>query len=141
MEILLYLSAIIAALALVLIAVYLIITLKTVMNKTTQITNTIERTEKKIDSVSSKAETLMNKADSIADDAQNKLKAFDGVAESVGQLKASIHYMDQSLNEVSERLQSQGKPDKAMKDTLKWGDTAISLFGKYKNFKKKQDTK
>lgn len=140
MVILLYASAVIAALSLVLIAVYLIITLKNVMSSVKQIKHTIERAETKVNSVTDKAQTLMEKADTIAEDAQNKLQTFDGVADAAGQLKSSMHYMEESLDEVSNRLNKQGKPTKAMTDTLKWGDTAISLFGKYKNYKKRQPT-
>ena len=141
MEILLYASAIIAALALVLIAVYVIIALKTVMKQANQITDLLTSTEKKVTAVTTRADTLMSKAESLTEDAQHKMDAFNGLTDAFGQLKASMHYMDESLQAVSERFNKQGEPNKAMRDTLKWGDTALSLFSKYKNYKNKQAAK
>lgn len=141
MEILLYASAVIAALSLVLIAIYIVKTLKTVSSKAGQISESISRVEKKVNGLTSKSETLVNKANNIAEDAQNKLQAFNGVAESASQLKSSMQHVDESINKVSEKFIYQGTPSKKMRETLKWGDTVISLIKKYKGYKNSQTAK
>ncbi|GKV57952.1 hypothetical protein NCCP2222_38990 [Sporosarcina sp. NCCP-2222] len=106
MEILLYVSAIIAALSLLLIAVFVIITLKSAKQMLGDMSETMKRVETKIGKVTTESERLMDKTNDIAADVELKVKSLDGLQASAANLSKTTEHMNRSFNELSKEIAS-----------------------------------
>lgn len=106
MEILLYVSAIIAALSLLLIAIFIVITLKNAKQTMNEVSETLKRVETKIGGITDETEKLMNKTNQIAENAETKLEAFNGLSQSAKNLSSSSHYLNESIQSVSNQIKT-----------------------------------
>ena len=80
MDFLLYASALIAALSLLLIAIFVVITLKSAKQTMGDVSETLKRVENKIGSITKQSEELLEKTNQIAKDAELKMQNFDSLS-------------------------------------------------------------
>ncbi|HJF32145.1 MAG TPA: DUF948 domain-containing protein [Sporosarcina psychrophila] len=104
MEILLYVSAIIGALSLLLIAIFVIITLKSAKQTIGEVSETLKRVETKLGGITEKSEQLMEKTNRIAEDAENKLQSLNSLSDSAKNLGNSTDHMNKSILAISEEV-------------------------------------
>lgn len=104
MEILLYISAFVAALSLLLIAIFVIITLKSAKTTMGEVSETLKRVETKISGITEKTEQLMEKTNEIALDAEQKLTSFDSLKVSAENFGQSATHMNESIQQVSTKI-------------------------------------
>lgn len=104
MEFLLYISAIIAALSFLLIAIFVILTLKSAKQTMTEVSETLKRVETKISGITEKTESLMTKTNEIAADAEKKLQSFDTLTKSAENLGHTADYINKSIRDVSNQV-------------------------------------
>ena len=104
MEILLYASAIIAALSLLLIAVFVVITLKSAKQAIGEVSETLKRVETKLGGITEKSEQLMEKTNRIAEDAENKLQTLNSLSLSAKNLGDSTEHMNKSIRAISDEV-------------------------------------
>ncbi|MHA6260836.1 DUF948 domain-containing protein [Sporosarcina sp. CAU 1771] len=104
MEFLLYASALIAALSLLLIAIFVIITLKSAKQTMADVSKTLERVETKLGGITEKTESLLMKTNEIAEDAERKMQSIDVLAKSAENLGHSAGFMNKSIKDVATQV-------------------------------------
>lgn len=122
MEILLYASALIAALSLLLIAIFVVITLKSAKQTIGEVSETLKRVETKIGGITEKSEQLLEKTNQITTDAELKIQSFESLTSSAKDLGNSAGYMDNSIKQISDKV---ANPPKKYLDIMQQA-TAIS---------------
>lgn len=109
MEIILYVSALIAALSLLLIAIFVVKTLKSAKQTIGEVSDTLKRMETNLGGITEKTNRLMEKTNDIADDAYMKLQTFDRFTNSAKDLGQATEYIDQSVRQISDQVANQPK--------------------------------
>lgn len=136
MEILLYASAVIAALSLLLIAIYVIIALKSAKQTMKDVSDTISRMETKLNGVTVKSESLMDKTNQIAADVENKLQRLEGLSRSADNLNQSTNHLNRSFETLSTEIEN---PSRKYKDLMQKAslltETASRMYYKVKKEK------
>lgn len=102
MEILLYVSALIASLSLLFIVIFVIITLKSAKQTMGEVSETLKRVETKLTGITEQSEQLMEKTNRIADDAENKLQTLNSLSDSAKKLGNSTDHMNRSILAISD---------------------------------------
>ena len=137
MEILLYVSAIIAALSLLLIAIFVVTTLKSAKQTMSEVSETLKRVETKLGGVTEKSEQLMEKTNKIAEDAEIKLQTFDSLSHSAKELGNSKTYIDQSLRQMSDKV---ANPPKKYADVMQQATALTEVVSRlYYGFKREKE--
>lgn len=138
MEILLYASAIIAALSLLLIAVFVIITLKSAKKTMIDVSETLKRVETKLGGITEKSEQLMEKTNRIADDAEGKLQTLNSLSVSAKNLGESTDHMNQSIRALSSEVAT---PPEKYRDMMEKAtvltETAARVYYRFKRQQQK----
>ena len=104
METLLYISAAIAALSLLLIAIFVVITLKSAKQTIGEVSETLKRVETRVTGVTQKAESLVDRTNGIAEDAEQKLQAFDSFTESAKNMENTTNQLQTSFQDVAQQV-------------------------------------
>lgn len=137
MEILLYVSAIIAALSLLLIAIFVIMTLKSAKQMLGDMSETMKRLETKIGKVTTESERLMAKTNDIAADVELKVKSLDGLQASAANLTKTTEHMNRSFDELSKEIAS---PPKKYVDLMEKATVLTETISRiYSIFKKRSN--
>lgn len=137
MEFLLYASAIIAAVSLLLIAIFVVITLKSAKQTMGDISETLKRVDSKIGGITKKSEELLEKTNQIAYDAELKLQSFEGLSTTAKDLKQTTNYMDQSLKQISDQV---SHTPKKYEDLMQQTNVLTEIFSRlYYGFKREKE--
>ena len=129
MEFLLYASALIAALSLLLIAIFVVITLKSAKQTIGEVSETLKRVENKIGSITKQSEQLLEKTNQLAQDAEFKLQNFDSLSTTAKELTTTTNYMDQSFKQLSDQVATPPKKyTELMKQTTAITELAARLY-------------
>lgn len=140
MDYLLYASAMIAALSLLLIAIFVVITLKSAKKTMTEVSDTLKRVETKLGGITEKSEMLMNKTNQIAEDAESKLQTFNSLTASAKNLGESTNYMNNSIRSISDQVSN--PPEKyteLMQKATVLTETAARIYFKFVNEKERNN--
>lgn len=141
MEILLYMSAIIAALSLLLIAVFVVITLKSAKQTMGEVSETLKRVETKLGGITEKSEQLMEKTNRIAEDAENKLQILNSLSLSAKNLGNSTDHMNKSIRAISDEV---AEPPEKYRDLMEKAtvltETAARVYYRFQREKQKTGT-
>lgn len=140
MEILLYVSAIIAALSLLLIAVFVVITLKSAKQTIGEVSETLKRVETKLGGITEKSEQLMEKTNRIAEDAENKLQTLNSLSLSAKNLGDSTEHMNKSILAFSDEVAA---PPEKYRDLMEKAtvltETAARVYYRFQREKQKTE--
>lgn len=140
MEILLYVSAIIAALSLLLIAVFVVITLKSAKQTMGEVSETLKRVETKLGGITEKSEQLMEKTNRIAEDAENKLQTLNSLSLSAKNLGDSTEHMNKSIRAISDEVAA---PPEKYRDFMEKAtvltETVATVYYRFQREKKKTE--
>jgi len=140
MEILLYVSALIASLSLLLIAIFVVITLKSAKQTMGEVSETLKRVETKLAGITKQSELLMEKTNRIAEDAENKLQTLNSLSDSAKNIGISTDHMNRSILAISDDIAT--PPEKHrdfMEKATALTETAARVY--YRFQKEKQKTK
>ncbi|MCM3757189.1 DUF948 domain-containing protein [Sporosarcina aquimarina] len=139
MEILLYVSAAIAALSLLLIAVFVIITLKSAKATMNEVSETLTTMQGKLNGITDQANELLANTNRITEDVERKMQSLDSVSKTAEKLDDSTIHMNKSFKSLSEQI---SKPDPKYKDLMQKANTvtgiAASIYFRAKREKAKQ---
>lgn len=138
MEILLYVSAVIASLSLLLVAIFVIITLKSAKQTMGEVSETLKRVETKLSGITKQSEQLMEKTNRIAEDAENKLQTLNSLSASAKNLGNSTDHMNRSILAISDKIAA--PPEKyrdLMEKTTVLTETAARVYFRFQKEKKK----
>ena len=141
MEILLYLSAAIAAVSLLLIAIFVIIAVKNATKMMKEVSETMDRMESKISGITSKSDQLMEKTNQIAADVESKVHRLESVSKSAEHFVNSTKNMNDSFNSISRQIATpEPKYNEAMEKMTVLTETISRIYFKFKSEKQKQDS-
>ncbi|WP_100399906.1 DUF948 domain-containing protein [Bacillus sp. FJAT-44742] len=137
---LVYISALIVALAFAALVVYVIKTLKAANSTIDRVANTLDNFEKQIKGITTETEHLMEKTNKIADDVQYKSDSLNSLFVSLKDVGDSLQTMNRSFKDVSTTVsqQSQQRSEEVAK-VVQWGNAAIDLYAKWKDKKRQKD--
>src|SRR5690625_699582 len=134
MNFFLYASAAIAAIALVIIAIFVIITYKSAKKTMDDVKKTVNRVESKVNSVTDKANGLLEKTNHIAEDAEQKMQAFELLANSAKDLQQTTRHIDASFQEIAHKVSN--PPEKHRKIMEQASVVTETIARIYYGFKK-----
>lgn len=141
MEILLYSSAIIAAVSLLLIAIFVIIALKNAKKTMNEVAETMARLENKISGITQKSDQLVERTNRIASDVENKVQRLESAAQSAENISQSSENLNRSFQSISEQIASpEPKHLELMEKLTTLTEAASRIYFKFKSEKQKQDS-
>ena len=139
LEILLYASALIAALSLLLIAIFVVITLKSAKQTMGDVSETLKRVENKIGGITKQSEQLLEKTNQIAQDAELKMQNLDSLSTTAKDFNKTTNYMDQSFKQISDKVANPPKKySELMQQTNAITEVAARLYYGFKREREKR---
>lgn len=142
MESLLYISALIAALAFAILVIYLVRTLRSVNKTLEHVANTMAGLEKQIDGITRETEGLLHRTNKLADDIQEKTESVQVIFDSVKDLGGSFKKVNESIRHVANTVSVQTeKQSEQIAQVVQWGNIAIDLYTKFKQRKQQLSSK
>lgn len=139
MEILLYASAAIAALSLLLIAIFVMKAVKSMNSAKDEIADSVKELQDKLNGVTGQANELLANTNRITEDVERKLQSLNSVAKTAQKLDESTKHMNQSFQALADQISN---PDPKYKDLMQKANTvtgiAASIYYRAKREKAKQ---
>lgn len=137
MENLLYIAAIIFALAFVALVIYVIRVLKETERTMANVANTLEGLEQQMSGITIETTILLNHTNALIEDINEKSKRINVVIDSVGGLGTTITEFNHSLQRVSDSIIDKATENhEEAAEVIKWGNVIMELFNKRKRYKK-----
>lgn len=134
MEIILYIAAGIAALAFVILVVYVIITLKATRQTLNDVSGTLQGLEKQMQGVTSEATQLLNKTNRLAEDMNQKSSKLDSLFEGAKGIGNTLQDFNQTLAHLSKIISKHSKEDQEKAaQAVKWGASLFEFWNNRKN--------
>ena len=133
MEILLYIAALIAAVAFAVLVIYLAMTLKASTRTLNNVANTLEGLEKQMQGITSETTELLHKTNVLADDVSQKTAKLDGLFDGVKGIGETVQDFNKTLKQFSSSVSRAAveNQDKASQ-AVTWGAALFDLIKKKK---------
>ncbi|MFD2630489.1 DUF948 domain-containing protein [Oceanobacillus kapialis] len=131
MEIMLYIAALIAAIAFAVLVVYAIITLKATKQTMNNVAETLDGLNKQMKGITDETTQLLTKTNRLADDIQQKSSKLNGVFDGAKGLGETVREFNASLKQLSGSISrtANQNPEKATQ-AVKWASTFMELWKK-----------
>ncbi|MCP3762455.1 DUF948 domain-containing protein [Domibacillus sp. A3M-37] len=140
MEIILYLSAAVAAIAFLILVLNLSKTLKSVDNTLDTLSRTVDRLEGQLKDVTAETAQLLHKTNALAEDVQHKTEQLNTVVYAVKDVGSSVHNLNHSLKKVTTTVASQMEKNQfKISQAVQWGNVIKQMVDKFKEDKQKTD--
>lgn len=136
MIIILYIAALIFALAFAVLVVYLSKTLKAAQHTLDNVASTLGGLEKQMEGISVETTALLNKTNHLADDIGDKSQKLNTLVDGVKGIGDSVQDFNESLHSISTNLKqsAQSNTDTAAQ-AMKWGQVGMDLYKKWQKEK------
>ncbi|TFB25074.1 DUF948 domain-containing protein [Filobacillus milosensis] len=130
---LLHISALVAAIAFLILAIYISYTLVSVRKTFHHVANTVEGIENQMQGITYETTELLKKTNHLAADISVKTDKLNTLFDGVKGIGYTVQEFNDSLQKLSDELKDQAN-DHAEKtsQTIKWGEAAIHLWKRYK---------
>ncbi|MFE8703395.1 DUF948 domain-containing protein [Cytobacillus sp. FJAT-54145] len=139
MEIILYLSAALAAIAFFILVIYLTKTLKSLQVTLDSVSNTLQGLEKQLDGVTRETTDLLHKTNHLADDIQKKSDRLNTVVDAVKDVSTSIQKFNQSIQTITTSVNRSVEQNKdKVSQVIQWSNVLLELKDKWKAKKKEE---
>ncbi|MCP8617148.1 DUF948 domain-containing protein [Salirhabdus salicampi] len=136
---LLYISALIAAIAFAVLVIYLAGTLKAARNTLTEVAESLDSLQKQMEGITVESTALLNKANQLTEDIQKKSEKLNHLVDGIYGIGDSVHQFNRSIESVSNEIVTSAETHKGnAAQVVTWGQAAIDLW---KRYKKPVDTK
>ena len=133
MEIILYLSAAVAAVAFLVLVIFLAKTLKSLQSTLDSVANTLTSLESQLDGVTRETTVLLHKTNTLADDIQQKSQSLNSVVTAVKDVGNSVQRFNQSLHSISSMVDNQiHKNQDTISQVVQWSNVFLELKDKWK---------
>lgn len=132
MEILLYISALIVAIAFAVLVIFIVQTLKAASSTMQNVAGTLDRVEKQVEGITTESEHLVQKSTLIVDDVQKKSQSLNGLFESLKDVGDSVQSINYTFKEMSDTVTTQSKQQSdQVARAMQWGNAAIDLYTRW----------
>ncbi|PLR98175.1 DUF948 domain-containing protein [Bacillus sp. T33-2] len=139
MEIILYLSVAVIAVAFFILVMYLAKTLKSLQTTLDSVSHTLAGLEQQLDGVTRETTMLLHKTNTLADDIQKKSESLNGVVNAVKDVGNSVHRFNQTINNVQNLVDRQIDKNKdKITQVVQWSNVFLELKEKWKTKKTAQ---
>ncbi|MCZ0703238.1 uncharacterized protein YoxC [Natronobacillus azotifigens] len=133
MIIILYIAALIFALAFTALVVYLIKVLKETERTMGSMANTLEGLETQMEGITTETTLLLNRTNQLAEDINDKSQRLNTVVDSVKGIGDTVNSFNQSIRNVSSTISHVAEKNKEeTAQVIKWGTVVMQLFNKRK---------
>ena len=138
MNIILYLSVALIAIAFFILVIYLSKTLKSLQRTLDSVSKTLVGLEKQIDGVTSETTMLLQKTNALADDLQRKSESLNGVVDKIKDVGNTVNRFNQSLRSITDTVDEQVDQSKdKISQIIQWGGILLELKDKWKTKRSK----
>ncbi|MGM7636358.1 DUF948 domain-containing protein [Bacillus sp. Hm123] len=136
MEIILYLSAAVAAIAFFILVLNVSKTLKSVDKTLDSLSRTVDRLEGQMQGVTSETTELLHKTNVLAEDIQKKTEQLNTVFYAVKDVGSSVQQLNQSVKNVTTNVASGlEKNQHKISQAVQWGSVVKQMVDKFKERK------
>lgn len=136
MEIILYLSAALAAIAFLILVLSLTKTLKSVDKTLDSLSRTVDRLEGQMQGITAETTELLHKTNALAEDVQHKTEQLNTVVYAVKDVGSTVHNLNQSINKVTTTVASQMEKNQyKISQAVQWGNIFKQIVEKFKDGK------
>jgi len=133
-EIILYIAALITAIAFAVLVGYLAITLKSIKKTLDQTTHTIESLEKQIEGITTESTSLLHKTNQLAEDMHHKSTKLNSVFDGIKEIGETVSDFNNSLQKISTHISNIATEDKEkVAQAVKWGSALINFWKRKRN--------
>ena len=132
MNIILYLSVALIAIAFFILVIYLSKTLKSLQRTLDSVSKTLGGLEKQIDGVTSETTLLLQKTNALADDLQRKSESLNSVVDKIKDVGTTVNKFNQSLRSITDTVDEQVDQSKdKISQIIQWGGVLLELKDKW----------
>lgn len=133
MEIILYLSVALIAIAFLVLVIYISKTLKALQETLSSVSKTLVGLEKQLDGVTSETSVLLHKTNALADDIQHKAESLTSVVDAVKDIGNTVNQFNGTLKTITNTFDGQVEQNKEkISQIIQWGDVLLELKDKWK---------
>lgn len=142
MQILLYLSAALAAVAFLVLVIYLSATLKSLKVTLNSVSDTLKGLERQLEGVTSETTLLLKKTNALAEDLQDKSERLNTVVDAVKDVGASVKKFNGTLINITETFDKQVDESKEkVSQIIQWTNVFLELKDKWQERKQAKTEK
>lgn len=132
MEIILYLSAALAAIAFFILVLFIGRTLKSLQGTLDHVSHTLAGLEKQLDGVTRETTELLHKTNTLAEDIQEKSERLNVVVDAVKDVGESIGQFNQSVKKITSTVNTQIDQNKErVSQVIQWSNVLLELKDKW----------
>ncbi|WHX99638.1 DUF948 domain-containing protein [Neobacillus sp. DY30] len=132
MEIILYLSVALIAIAFLVLVIYLAKTLNSLQTTLSSVSNTLTGLEKQLDGVTKETTELLQKTNALAEDIQEKSENLNSVVSAVKNVGTTVNKFNGTLKSLTESFDIQVEENKEkISQIVQWGNVFLELKDKW----------
>jgi uncharacterized protein YoxC len=142
MEIILYVSIALVAVAFAVLVYFLVQTLKALKHTLQNVASTLEGVEKQLRGVTVETTELLHKTNRLAEDIQVKSESLNSLFVQVKDVGTSLNHLNQSFRKVTTKVAAASEQQsEQVSKVLQWSDAALKMWQKWQINKKEVDGK
>ncbi|WP_413308207.1 DUF948 domain-containing protein [Bacillus sp. 1P10SD] len=132
MQIILYLSVALIAIAFFVLVIYLSKTLKSLQGTLTSVSKTLSGLEKQLDGVTSETTLLLQKTNALAEDIQQKSESLNSVVDAVKDVGSTVTKFNGTLLNLTNTVDQQVEDSKEkISQIVQWSNVFLELKDKW----------
>lgn len=141
MENLLYIAAIIAAIAFLVLCISLAVTLFSVKKTLNNVVGILEGLDTNLQNVTKETADLLHKTNELAEDIQQKSVKLNTVVDAVKDVGSSVSGLNQSIQRITSSVTSEvEKNEEKIAQVVQWSNVILSVRDKWKERKALEST-
>ncbi|WHY76486.1 DUF948 domain-containing protein [Neobacillus sp. WH10] len=132
MQIILYLSVALIAIAFFVLVIYLSKTLKSLQVTLTSVSNTLTGLEKQLNGVTTETTLLLQKTNALAEDIQQKAESLNSVVDAVKDVGTTVSKFNGTLQNITNSVDQQVEESKEkISQIVQWSNIFLELKDKW----------
>ncbi|MFA8439234.1 DUF948 domain-containing protein [Pueribacillus sp. YX66] len=129
----LYISALIAAIAFAVLVGYLVQTLKALRTTLDNVASTVDSLEQQMTGITRETERLLNNTNKLTEDIQGKSQALDIVFDQVKEVGTSLGTLNESFKNISNQVVSgTERYSDQVEKVVEWSSALMKIWQKWK---------
>jgi uncharacterized protein YoxC len=141
MQIILYLSVALIAIAFFVLVIFLSTTLKSFQVTLTSVSKTLTGLEKQLDGVTAETTILLQKTNALADDIKQKTDRLNSVVEAVKDVGTTVTKFNGTLQNITQTVDMQVEESKEkISQIVQWSNIILELKDKWQARKQQKTT-
>ncbi|WP_227396593.1 DUF948 domain-containing protein [Jeotgalibacillus aurantiacus] len=133
MEILLYISALLAAGGFLILCISLAVTLTAVKKTLNSLADTVAALQKQLDGITRETTDLLHKTNGLAEDVQNKSAKLNSVVDAVKGIGTNVQQLNNSIGKITSTIsRSAENNEEKIAQVVQWSNVAMELRNKWK---------